>query len=306
MIEGLPDVCGHEKTTLYIIGNGFDLAHGILSKYKHFYCWLNLNGHEEYANSLQKMFPELDKRTDFLWSNFEKALETYDLHDIYKQYVPFPDKNCSEEWNKIIQSGAKEVEKIIESIPLRIKEWAEDINTNLKPVFTGLSNNSRYLSFNYTLTLENIYRIDPSNICYIHEKIKSKSKLIVGHNLQISTENLPAKSDEEERAQAMFVGILNRLAKPKGQQIERHRAFFNSLNNIDRIIVIGHSMARVDLGYFGEVKRSVKENAKWYFSTYTPDDIQKAMVFIKPAKLQANFIKDYDFFDLSNIRIPNK
>jgi hypothetical protein len=301
MTKGLPDVCGHEKTTLYIIGNGFDLAHGILSKYKHFFCWLNLNGYEDYANRLQKMFPKLDNRVDFLWSNFENALEIYDLHDIYKQYVPFPDRNCSEEWNKNIQLGAKQVKKMIDNIPLLMKEWAENIMTNLKPVFTGLSSDSKYLSFNYTLTLENVYQIPPANICYIHERINSKSKLIVGHNLQRTIENLPAKSDEEEKAQAMFVEIINGLVKPKEQQMEKHHAFFDSLRNIDRIIVIGHSMAKVDLGYFGEVKRSVMEGAKWYFSKYTPDDIQKTMVFIKPAKLQSNFIKDYDFFDLSNI-----
>ena len=38
------DLKGFEKEILYIIGNGFDLYHGIPTSYKDFYCWLNCHG----------------------------------------------------------------------------------------------------------------------------------------------------------------------------------------------------------------------------------------------------------------------
>ena len=300
MIEGLPDMSGHEKDTLYIVGNGFDLAHGILSKYKHFCCWLNLNGYEDYADSLQKMFPNLDKRIDCLWSNFESALESYDLHELYNQYIPFPQNNSQEEWDNNIVIGTKNVKTIIDNIPILLKKWAEEIRVNVSPFLMHLSPESKYLSFNYTLTLEKIYHIPESHICHIHEKVKGDSKLIVGNDLQISTNNLPANSDEEEKSQVLFVKALNGLAKPKQHQIDKYHSFFASLSNINNIVVIGHSLAPVDLRYFGEVKQSVKKNTKWYFSMYTHDDIDRVMHFVKPALLQQNYIDNFELFNLKN------
>ena len=57
---------GKEKETLYIIGNGFDLYHGVKSKYKHFYCWLNLNDHEEFVNEMEMFFPRLEISSCYL------------------------------------------------------------------------------------------------------------------------------------------------------------------------------------------------------------------------------------------------
>ena len=300
MQKGLPDVSGHEKETLYIIGNGFDLAHGILSKYKHFCCWLNLNGYEQYANSLQKMFPRLDSHIDCLWCNFENALETMDLPYLCKQYVPIPNDNLNEkEWNNNILLAGESVKEIILNIPVLLKDWARHIGIDVMPHFSNLSVLSKYLSFNYTLTLESVYKISLQNVCHIHGRVNGDSKLIVGFNSPKSTYNLPARSDEDEKAQALFVQSQNSLVKPTHQQIQKHREFFDSLSQIDRVIVIGHSMAHVDLRYFGEVKRLVKANAKWYFSTYSQEDVNRALSVIKPARQQPSYIENYELFDLS-------
>ena len=300
MIKGLPNFCGNEENTLFIIGNGFDLAHGIMSKYKHFYCWLVLNGYEDYADCLQEMFPKLDKRTDFLWSNFESALEDIDLQFLFKKYVPYPnDVWDGNEWNKNISLGSNHVKDVIDRIPLLLKEWASNINIDVNPIFPTLSPESKYLTFNYTLTLENVYNIPEENICHIHEKITSKSDLIIGFDSPKFINNHPAEIDDEERAYAQFTKLQNTLVKPKLQQIEKYRSFFSSLSNINTIIVIGHSLSWVDLRYFSEIKRSIIGNAKWYFSTYQQEDYARVLSFVKPARLQPNYIKKFDFCDLS-------
>ena len=51
------------REDLYIIGNGFDLAHGIKSKYSDFRDFLASNQLELYQG-LQEFFDE-----DYLWSN---------------------------------------------------------------------------------------------------------------------------------------------------------------------------------------------------------------------------------------------
>ena len=301
MIKGLPDVRGNEKNTMYIVGNGFDLAHKILSKYKHFYCWLNLNGYEEFADCVQKIYPQLVNSIDSLWCNFEKALEEMKLSYLFKEYVNWPNNNWDDkEWEANILQGDKRVKEIVNNIPILINEWAEQISVNVKPLFSGLSPESKYLSFNYTLTLENVYHIPEINICHIHERVKNGTQLIVGHNSQLSTNNLPANSDEEERAMAMFVETNNGLVKPVRQQIDKYRTFFNNLSNVDTVVVIGHSLAHVDLRYFCEVRRSIKENAKWLFSKYTSEDVNRVMAFVHPAKSYPNNIYNFDIFDINN------
>ena len=280
MKDRLPNVVGSERNTLYIIGNGFDLAHSILSKYKHFFCWLNLNGYEDYAFLLQQTFPKLIDKSDCLWSNFESALAYYDTHDLYKGNITLPEDTWDDSaWDSNIEEGTGKVSKMVDEIPLLMKAWVEQIRTNKPPQF-NLSPSSKYLTFNYTKTLEDVYHIPFENICYIHENIDSNSKLIIGHDSPKSTNNLPAKSDEEERAQIIFVEVMNRLIKPKNQQIDKNCHFFNSLQDITTVIEIGHSMAPVDLKYFEEVRKSVAKEALWHFSCYSESDKTKMNRFV--------------------------
>ena len=53
---------------LYIIGNGFDIHHGVCSKYSDFANFLKI-----YNRFLYNQFTEIC-RIDFLWTEFEKAL----------------------------------------------------------------------------------------------------------------------------------------------------------------------------------------------------------------------------------------
>lgn len=297
MKDSLPNVAGNERNTLYILGNGFDLAHGILSKYKHFFCWLNLNGYEDYAFLLQQTFSKLENINDCIWSNFESALEYYDSHDLYKRNIVLPEDTWNDgAWDSNIEEGTGKVSKMVNEIPELMKAWVKQINTNKSPRF-NLSPNSKYLTFNYTKTLEDVYHIPFDNICYIHENVDSDSKLIIGHDSPRSTNNLPAKSDEEERAQIKIVEIMNRLVKPKRQQIEKNSLFFNSLQDITTVIEIGHSMALVDLMYFEKVRKSVAKDAHWHFSCYSEEDKTKMNIFVRPAHLLPQRL-EFDTFNL--------
>ena len=297
MMVELPNVKGNEQKTLYIIGNGFDLAHGILSKYKHFWCWLNLNGYEDYATALQRVFPKLDGRLECLWSNFESALKDYDLHKMYGRYVTLPKDNWNdEEWARNIQTGIEKVKDLANDLPSLLKKWATLIPIKSEPIFSNISPKSKFLTFNYTTTLEQLYHVtDKKNICHIHESVDSGETLITGHDYKRSTDNLPADSLEEERAQVGFIKIMNGLTKPKRQQIEKYRFFFDSLREVNTIIEIGHSLASVDLFYFEEVLKSVAKDAVWHFSVYSESDRSKMNLFVQPARLTSERIK-YDTF----------
>ncbi|MDE6647023.1 MAG: bacteriophage abortive infection AbiH family protein [Prevotella sp.] len=84
MNSTLPKLKEHEGNTLYIIGNGFDLHHGISSRFKDFCCWLKREDvkEEQFVRDMQIIFPHLNQEEASLWSNFEDALGSYDLDGI--------------------------------------------------------------------------------------------------------------------------------------------------------------------------------------------------------------------------------
>ena len=69
------------KKALYILGTGFDLAHEIHSSYAHFKEWLIKEGYNEHVQTLERHFCFECVN----WSDYETALGSYDLDDIYEQ-----------------------------------------------------------------------------------------------------------------------------------------------------------------------------------------------------------------------------
>ena len=69
-----------KEECLYIIGNGFDLKHGMSTKYSDFKRWLFDNGRIDVIQELQKAFPAQNGDAYILWSDFEKALGLYDIN----------------------------------------------------------------------------------------------------------------------------------------------------------------------------------------------------------------------------------
>lgn len=68
-----------------------------------------------------------------------------------------------------------------------MKEWINRIEyTNSKNnLLTFINNDSYYISFNYTSTLEILYGICSNNILYIHGNTQCDSELILGHIMNL-------------------------------------------------------------------------------------------------------------------------
>lgn len=60
---------------LYIIGNGFDLHHGINSSYKNFHEWMNENN-PDVIEKVDEIYGICD---DEWWSDFENQLASLDV-----------------------------------------------------------------------------------------------------------------------------------------------------------------------------------------------------------------------------------
>lgn len=262
-----------EENTLFIIGNGFDLYHGALTKYKHFCCWLNLNGAENFVTEMQQVFYKLDGKVDSLWSNFEEALGYYDIDKIYSYYYKSPEESLGVNKYEIASNKvADNVRRLCNKIRPEMKEWASKIPLNGIEQKFELSPKSWYLTFNYTKLLESIYDIPTEHICHIHGCIDDCEEVITGHDQSFIKPDYNAQSDEEDRAKEKIRDILNAYYKDKKKQIAKNETFFLSLLEIKHIVVIGHSLADIDLGYFGKILSITNNNTIWHFSYHSEDD----------------------------------
>jgi len=274
-----------EENTLFIIGNGFDLYHGALTKYKHFCCWLNLNGAENFVTEMQQVFHMLDGKVDSLWSNFEEALGYYDIDKIYSYYYKSPEDSLGVNKYEIASNKvADSVRRLHNKIRPEMKKWANQIPLNDIEQKFELSSQSWYLTFNYTKLLENIYGIPTEHICHIHGCIDDSEELITGHDQSFIQPDYNAQSDEEERAKEKIRVILNDLSKNPKKQINENETFFLSLPEIKHIVVIGHSLADVDLRYYGEVLSVINKNVIWHFTYYSEEDKKRINSFKQKCK----------------------
>ena len=80
---------------LYIIGNGFDIKHGLPSRYSDFamYCEQNFGDLYERIN---KLFTKISKDKDSLWSNFKHALGLPD-ESVLQEYQRTHDSDCRDD-----------------------------------------------------------------------------------------------------------------------------------------------------------------------------------------------------------------
>ena len=255
---------------LFIIGNGFDLAHGLHSKYSDFakYC----KG-TEYYKSLYELLPlEFPKlltdssansptNSPELWANFEEALGAPDIEYIKNH------KNVDKgELNVALRDWVNELkDKINEIQPMdRIKKTIQTYPE------------AYYISFNYTDTLELLYKVKSMNILHIHGYISRNdvnaseafAGYLYGHNLNDDeiSKMFNAVSDKNYN----IYNIIEHIRHFRKTVDAVHapdsvlKAFLQPLS-IDNIIVIGHSLGVMDQDYFKKINESFPE-AKWHIS----------------------------------------
>lgn len=157
------------ENALYIIGNGFDLAHGMPTRYGDFKRWLIENGRIDVIHELESAFPVQKDNEFLLWSDFEKALGLYDINKVV---------NWS--WDDLYLTefsiggqifGAPDFflnTQIPDILNEAFTKWSHSIPLATTPINFHLEKDAYYLTFNYTDTLEVLYGIPQNHILHIH------------------------------------------------------------------------------------------------------------------------------------------
>lgn len=192
-----------------------------------------------------------------------------------------------------------------------VKEWIESVDTSdITPKRRALIESTDYfLNFNYTDLLENVYKIE--NVLHIHGGVASVTDRdpIMGHCNYKDIEDhcrWAEESDEkfdegEASIHRAVVNYLKSIYKDTELIIGLHKAFWDKLKNVDKVVIIGWSAGNADLPYLRKIRESVSKNTKWYAYFYD-DKAYKALnaAMIEgdiEGKFEVNYISTDEFWD---------
>ena len=272
---------------LYIVGNGFDLHHHIKSSYSDF-------GH--YVKSADPvLYDTVEKYFSFggNWSNLEEALGLFDADWLLEVSSHFLVSYSDEEWSDESHHDYQyEVEAVVTALSNTLKRrftiWVMTLQKQItgSSSFSGpllnLDRGARYLTFNYTSTLQRLYGVPPQNVLHIHnEAVSEESDLVLGHarnpGCMSSRNDIPGIEDQNIRiteANEIIDRYFSDTYKPTKEIIAKHSAFFGNLKAAEQINVMGHSLSEVDWPYLMEIANNIEiDRVRWVVSYYHKTEI---------------------------------
>ena len=286
---------------LFIIGNGFDIQHGFHTNYKYFKSWLGRRILDEYSDTTYSpnIFTPCEddedgyfKRIAFVkmlcdhcnskanWSNFEADLANVDIVSTYNNNIDFvlePEDAFTSRFDDVRSDNAEILKETIEWIPSCFKDWIDTVRIT-KPkgkvlLSRKFDEDSLFFSFNYTETLESLYGIDSSRICYIHGKRQGYMPLIIGHGAN----DYPEQNDNDDYIAAELQRVcFDMLKKPVKDIIRTNHDFFERINDeIKDIYCYGISYGKVDYPYLIEIIKRANRDAIWHLSDYDDEEKRK-------------------------------
>lgn len=252
---------------LYIIGNGFDLFHGLKSSYYDFRDYIKKTNWD--------LFQRLEVyHTDYLWNDFERKLGQFNSNLLFEASSIFlPDiKEDFEDlqMSQIYLAGdfaAGESYEMLSELKKSLKKWAETLCNNKIEALLGLDDYAHYLSFNYTNLLSKVYGIENERINQIHGRCMGyKDELIIGHSIDedLSTNEHSRNRFHPKRKQRYNFEAVENLhekigehfsdsSKKSSEIIRANSSYFQSLNDVEYIYILGHSISDVDACYYEKI-----------------------------------------------------
>ncbi len=274
----------HKMDTLYIIGNGFDLFHNLPTGYDDFHKFV-LSNNIPLSNTLKEFFT-MKINSDSLWASFEEDLGSFDWQSFYNSNcnIDFNDDDFRPSFAYGLEDDLiEQAEEIKNNIRSTFEEWIESIDISQVKRKLQFLENSQFISFNYTLLLEEVYNIHYKNVLHLHgDVLRNSGELLFGHNITMDEtpeldengdSNRTMFTDSESAAKAPFHSFY----KPVNEIIASNIGVFDTIKEIKDIDVLGHSLNNIDVPYFKEIyNRSI--SARWNVSYY--DDKERERHFL--------------------------
>lgn len=263
---------------LYIIGNGFDLFHGLPTRTSDF-CDILSNQiiPGEFENAYEVFY---NYGVD--WGKFENSLSNIDPEVIEEGIVDYPDYLSDYESDRegVIFNTKEYLNSLSTAINNSLLQLAKTANVMLyknkihkKIRNIKIGKDDYIVSFNYTSTLEALYCVDESKIIHIHGNASKGEMLVFGYKDDINTKryNKLINTDSDDRdyyidEQRFSIVDFCRSWK-KSIRLKELKVFLDKIGVIDEVFVLGHSMSDVDREYM-ELIEQIINPISWNISQY--------------------------------------
>lgn len=286
--------------TLYMVGNGFDIEHGIRTPYSDFRRYLEIH-HESFLTVFESMYhiQPLDDTEPWYSEAAQERWEESVLKDLWKTFeeeIGKPDVDGMHDMASSIAEGMpaegikdtldiywKEQYGFSSDLQKYVLEWIESIDTSsVRPIKKSLIGNCTdiFINFNYTDILERVYGI--KNVLHLHGGVPSCSETppIMGHGNKIIIDSYKRQAQRayeecvewEESICLAIAKFCASLYKDTDSIISNNAQFFSSLKDIDKIESIGLSFGNVDTPYLLRIAETVKPTSKWIIYYFSEDD----------------------------------
>jgi hypothetical protein len=319
--------------TLYIIGNGFDLHHGLNTSYKSFGFYLK-EIHSEIYDYLIEYYglpyledPEIKY---YEWNYFESALADLNYESVLEDNSDLlpnvaSDDFSDKDWHALEQVMEGIVNDLTINLFNEFKNFIQNVEFPNKDnnELLNIDKNSKFLSFNYTDTLERYYGISSKNILYIHNKAISNDILILGHGTNPESfvkveekmpDNLTFEEQHEwnermsdsydfsyERGLDTILSYFSKSFKYTEDLINKNNNFFNDLKSIKKVFVLGQSASNVDQPYFRKILQSIEDvNIVWTASYH----VDKQSIYNNLIEIGLND-KQINLITFNEIKVKN-
>lgn len=286
--------------TLYLIGNGFDIQHGILTSYSEFRNYLEKH-HESFLKDFEAMYhiQPLDDTEPWyseaaqerwkksvlkdLWKSFEDEIGHPDVEGMYDIASSLTDGMPTIGIKDTLDNYWRAQYGFSSDLQQYVLEWLESIDTSsVSPIKKSLikDNTDVFINFNYTDILERVYGV--KNVLHLHGGIPSCSEIppIMGHGnkfiIDFYKEKAKHASEEfiewEESIYSAVAKFCASLYKDTDAVISMNNAFFSNLQDVEEIVSIGLSFGDVDTPYLTRIAEEVKPISRWKIYYYSHED----------------------------------
>lgn len=302
--------------SLFLAGNGLDIAHRIPTKYSDFRSFL-VNLYPEAVDlkddvvylencddintdefAVEILLCVMDKLAGENWCDFEESLAYIN----FNSKLPLPNHRShetDEEDQNLMQHYLRYIDMLTSGFINCAQIWQDFFRLWLKDIQAKIDRNEflprdtlrsllslpdmQFLTFNYTKTLQNLYGI--RKVIHIHNRVGQN--LIWGHGEDdISYNHSVNDSSIGPSIGSSFLDdMLMSFKKDTLAPQKKYSNFFVKLDRtIDKVYSYGFSYGKVDSVYIKKIVNSISPDAVWYFTTY--EALDNKSIRIKKIKLR--------------------
>lgn len=289
---------GKSSKTLYIIGNGFDIHHGLDTWYSSFGLFLQNEYPVIYESLINYIgMPELDSENEDTlkaqeWNEFEVSIANLYYDEIIEEHSEYAASPLSDDFHKDLGAIEYYVSEIRDNLTIHLFEAFKKFINQVDYPFINqfkelrIKSHAKFFNFNYTRSLQEYYSIPNSSILYIHNQADTDEVLVLGHGFEPDTftpeEPImpPGLTDEQQQewidhqsdmfdisvefGKNALLKYFEQSFKDSNAIIEEKEQYFESLQTIERVIIFGHSLAPVDERYIQKIHSKVSSKCKWF------------------------------------------